>query len=42
MSEDPLAIVQRRLHSQRLASGHFERPAEAVQWLGAMQAQEYA
>ena len=30
------------MHSQRLASGHFERPAEAVQWLGAMQAQEYA
>jgi hypothetical protein len=42
VSQDPLAIVQRRLHSQRLASGHFERPAEAVQWLGAMQAQEYA
>jgi hypothetical protein len=40
--QDPLAIVQRRLHSQRLASGHFERPAEAVQWLGAIQAQEYA
>lgn len=42
MPQDPLAIVQHRLHSQRLASGHFERPAEAVQWLGAMQAQEYA
>jgi hypothetical protein len=42
VSEDPLAIVQRRLHTQRLASGHFERPAEAVRWLGAMQAQEYA
>ena len=42
MSQDPLAIVQRRLHSQRLASGHFERPAAAVQWFGAMQAQEYA
>lgn len=42
MSEDPLATFQRRLHSQRLASGHFERPAEVVQWLGAMQAQEYA
>ncbi|HYN51389.1 MAG TPA: winged helix DNA-binding domain-containing protein [Thermoleophilaceae bacterium] len=42
MPQDPLAIVQRRLHAQRLASGHFEQPAEAVQWLGAMQAQEYA
>lgn len=42
MPQDPLAIVQRRLHSQRLASGLFERPADAVQWLGAMQAQEYA
>ena len=42
MPEDALAVVRRRLHSQRLASGHFARPAEAVTWLGAMQAQEYA
>jgi hypothetical protein len=40
--QDALAVVRRRLHSQRLASGHFARPAEAVNWLGAMQAQEYA
>jgi hypothetical protein len=39
---DPLAVVHRRLHSQRLAGGRFERPAEAVHWLGAMQAQEFA
>ena len=42
MPRDPLAIVQRRLHSQRLASGHLSSPAEAVRWLGAVQAQEYA
>lgn len=42
MPRDPLAIVQRRLHSQRLASGHLTSPAEAVRWLGAVQAQEYA
>jgi Winged helix DNA-binding domain len=39
---DPIAIVQRRLHAQRLASGRFARPAQAVHWLGAMQAQEFA
>ena len=39
---DPIAVVQRRLHTQRLAGGRFVRPAEAVRWLGAMQAQEFA
>jgi hypothetical protein len=39
---EPLAVVQSRLHTQRLASGHFDRPADAVRWLGAMQAQEFA
>ena len=39
---EPLAVVQSRLHTQRLASGHFAKPAEAVHWLGAMQAQEFA
>jgi Winged helix DNA-binding domain len=39
---DPIAIVHRRLHAQRLASGRFARPAQAVHWLGAMQAQEFA
>jgi hypothetical protein len=34
---EPLAVVQRRLHAQRLASGRFDAPAEAVHWLGAMQ-----
>ena len=42
MPLDPIAIVQSRLHAQRLASGRFARPAQAVQWLGAMQAQEFA
>jgi hypothetical protein len=35
---EPLAVVQSRLHAQRLASGHFDAPAEAVHWLGAMDA----
>jgi hypothetical protein len=39
---EPLAVVQSRLHTQRLASGPFDKPAEAVHWLGAMQAQEFA
>jgi hypothetical protein len=39
---EPLAVVQSRLHTQRMASGHFGKPAEAVHWLGAMQAQEFA
>jgi hypothetical protein len=39
---DPIAIVHRRLHAQRLASRHFARPPQAVHWLGAMQAQEFA
>ena len=42
MPVDTLAIVRRRLHSQRLAGDRFERPVEAVDWLGAMQAQEFA
>jgi Winged helix DNA-binding domain len=39
---DPLAVVRRRLHEQRLAGEPFETPVEAVRWLGAMQAQEFA
>lgn len=39
---DPPSIVRRRLHAQRLASNPCGTPAEAVAWLGAMQAQEYA
>jgi hypothetical protein len=39
---DPIAFVHRRLHAQRLASGRFARPTQAVHWLGAMQAQEFA
>lgn len=35
-------IAQLRLQRQRIASGKFESPAEAVSWLGAMQAQDYA
>jgi hypothetical protein len=39
---EPLAVVRSRLHTQRLASGQLDKPAEAVHWLGAMQAQEFA
>ena len=36
-----LDIVQQRLLNQRLAGPAFEKPAEVVRWLGAVQAQEY-
>lgn len=39
---DRLEVVRRRLHAQRLATGQFATPADAVAWLGAIQAQEYA
>lgn len=42
---DPMTspeIAQRRLRRQRLAGAPFARPEEAVQWLGAVQAQDYA
>jgi Winged helix DNA-binding domain len=39
---DRLAIVHRRLRAQRLAAEPFGAPADAVRWLGAMQAQEFA
>ena len=38
----PLEIVRRRLHEQRLTGEPFATPAEAVAWSGAVQAQEYA
>ncbi len=31
----------RRLHNQRISHGIFEKPSEVVQWLGAIQAQDY-
>ena len=40
---DPLCVVRRRQHAQRLTGGApFATPAEAVAWSGAVQAQEYA
>ena len=39
---DPLSIVRRRLVDQRLAGEPFEEAADAVRWLGAVQAQEFA
>lgn len=36
-----LDIAQRRLYNQHLAGNPFERPEEVVQWLGAVQAQDY-
>lgn len=39
---DPLATVRQRLVNQRLAGEPFKGAAEAVRWLGAVQAQEFA
>lgn len=38
----PLNITGQRLRNQRLSGPRFGRPEEAVAWLGAVQAQEYA
>ena len=38
----PLEIVRRRLHEQRLTGEPFSTAAQAVAWSGAVQAQEYA
>jgi hypothetical protein len=35
------AIAHQRLHNQHIATASFEKPAEVVQWMGAVQAQEY-
>jgi hypothetical protein len=37
-----LEITTRRLHNQRLSQTNFKTPNEVVQWLGAVQAQDYA
>ena len=37
-----LDIARRRLESQRLVGARLESPADVVQWLGAVQAQDYA
>lgn len=42
MTRDPLAVVRRRLHEQRLVGEPFDRPEHPVEWLGAIQAQEFA
>lgn len=34
-------VAQRRLLNQRIAGERFDRPDEVVQWMGAMQAQDY-
>ena len=39
---DALTTVRRRLFTQRLAGRPFDTSAEAVRWLGAVQAQEFA
>ncbi len=35
-------IAQQRLYYQRISHSTFHSPAEVVQWLGALQAQDYA
>jgi len=37
-----LEITVQRLHNQRLSETNFKTPNEVVQWLGAVQAQDYA
>ncbi len=37
-----LDIIGNRLRNQHIANSAFESPAEVVQWLGAVQAQDYA
>jgi Winged helix DNA-binding domain len=37
----PFDIATRRLLHQRISGGRFERPEQVVQWMGAMQAQDY-
>ncbi len=34
-------IAHQRLHNQHLSSPDFEKPAEVVKWMGAVQAQDY-
>ncbi|MDQ2716485.1 MAG: winged helix DNA-binding domain-containing protein [Chloroflexota bacterium] len=38
----PLDIAHQRLHNQLITRRMFEKPAEVVQWLGAVQSQDYA
>ena len=37
-----LDIARQRLHNQLISQQMFEKPVEVVQWLGAVQAQDYA
>jgi hypothetical protein len=34
-------VVNQRLHTQRLSGALFERPEAMVQWLGAVQSQDF-
>src|SRR5258708_24263619 len=38
----PVDIAQQRLHNQHIAEPTFEHPKDVVEWLGAVQAQDYA
>src|SRR5713226_5863005 len=37
-----LDIAHQRLHNQLISQQTFEKPGDVVQWLGAVQAQDYA
>ena len=37
-----LDIAHQRLHNQRITQRAFEKPGDVVEWLGAVQAQDYA
>ena len=38
----PADLVRHRLFNQQIVGSKLKKPAEAVRWLGAVQAQEYA
>ena len=42
MKQELATIATRRLLNQHITRAGFRRPAEAVGWMGAVQAQEYA
>ena len=37
-----MTIAHQRLYNQSIALATFEKPGDVVQWLGAVQAQDYA
>jgi len=42
LPDDNIDIIASRLHNQHISRPDFTTPVEVVQWLGAVQAQDYA